>query len=89
MSIDKETATWIVNGLVEHEKRSGESPALLGAFRKGAHAAFSGVACPYPDHRTGRGSITFSRSFRRAWFRGLAKAQHKINEMEDGDVRES
>lgn len=42
------------------------------AFIKGWNAAESGCSrsdCPYPDHRNNMG-VTFSRGYRRAWFRG-------------------
>jgi ribosome modulation factor len=46
-----------------------------GAFKKGYFAAQSGDernTCPYHDWRTdnGRESVTFSRSFIRAWLNG-------------------
>lgn len=49
------------------------SHALYAAERKGREAALTGVRRrdnPYPDHRTDRGSVTFARGFRRAWFKG-------------------
>ena len=47
--------------------------AHRGAFWKGVAAAKAGEpesSCPYPDHRTDRGSVTFARSFLRAWRTG-------------------
>ena len=40
---------------------------------KGRQAALAGAgpeACPYPDHRTYHGAVTFSRAWRRAWQKG-------------------
>ena len=31
--------------------------------------------CPYWDHRTVNGKVTFSRSYRKAWFDGFKQAQ--------------
>jgi ribosome modulation factor len=45
----------------------------MGAFVKGWNAAQSGNArdtCPYPDHYNSMG-VTFSRGYRRAWFKGF------------------
>lgn len=47
--------------------------AFEGAERKGREAAEAGQpesACPYGDHRTWRGAVTFSRGFIRAWLKG-------------------
>ncbi len=47
--------------------------ALLAAMEKGRQARRSGLSeysNPYPDLRTERGSITFSRAFRRFWVEG-------------------
>ena len=45
--------------------------ALLGAFRRGTRDAENGVhQNPYGDIRAVRGSVTFSRAFRRFWQRG-------------------
>ena len=52
-------------------------PALNAAYHKGARAAAQGLSsehCPYPDKRTNRGSVTFSRAFRRAWMAGYQDA---------------
>lgn len=52
---------------------SGGTAALAGAERRGAEARAAGAARsanPYPDWRTNTGRLTFSRAFRRAWFRG-------------------
>jgi len=53
--------------------------ALIGACRKGYEAAERHVSkadIPYPDYRAPCGGVTFSRAFRRAWWRGydIAKA---------------
>jgi ribosome modulation factor len=53
------------------------SHALIAAERRGYEAALAGqprTSNPYPDHRTARGSVTFSRAFRRAWFAGYDAA---------------
>ena len=49
------------------------SMAYAGAWRKGAQAALSGKpesSCPYKDHRTYYGAVTWSRAFQRIWFAG-------------------
>lgn len=53
--------------------------AHLGAYRKGYHAGVESLqgivrSCPYIDYRKKDGRLTFSRSFRRAWFAGLDDA---------------
>lgn len=41
---------------------------LFGAYRKGYQCgADPDAQCPYPDTRTYRGGVTFSRAFRRKW----------------------
>lgn len=58
-------------------------PAFAGAYRKGVAARRDGiprVSNPYFDHRTARGSITFSRSFRRWWWRGWDHENKRIRE---------
>lgn len=58
------------------------NPALNGAYRKGREAYIADVPrtrCPYPDHTTARGAVTFSRAFRHAWLDGWDRAQ-----IEDG-----
>lgn len=55
-------------GATKMRKRFG-----IAAFRKGWMAAMSGIkreANPYPDYRTGGGQVTFSRAYRRHWFKG-------------------
>ena len=52
---------------------SQTTPQLKAAFRKGASAFKNGIprsGCPYGDSRTMRGSVTWSRSFLRAWIDG-------------------
>jgi hypothetical protein len=52
---------------------SGGTQALTGAERKGAAARAAGVPRdrnPYPDWRKDDGRLTFSRAFRRAWWKG-------------------
>lgn len=46
-----------------------------GAFERGLAAAGRGAGvgdCPYADTRTADGKPSWARSFRNAWFRGLA-----------------
>ncbi len=43
------------------------------AFWNGHKAGLAGVSpieCPYTDHRTFRGSVTFARAFLKAWHAG-------------------
>ena len=50
-----------------------ENPAFTAAREKGRKAGAEGKpksACPYGDHRTHRGAITWSRAFQRAWVEG-------------------
>jgi len=47
------------------------------AKQKGREAAMAGLprdTCPYLDHRTDRGTITWSRAFMRAWLEGYDQA---------------
>jgi len=47
------------------------------AKQKGREAALAGLprdTCPYLDHRTDRGTITWSRAFQRAWLEGYDQA---------------
>ena len=53
------------------------NPALRGAYLKGGRSAQAGEtlnACPYGDWRTHSGSVTWSRSFIRAWADGWRDA---------------
>lgn len=53
----------------------------LKAFSLGFIASQEGKsenACPYPDLRTDRGNVTFSRAYRRRWFTGYAAHQKTI-----------
>ena len=50
------------------------SKQVDAAKQKGREAARAGKRewdCPYPDYRTDRGGVTFSRAFRRAWLKGF------------------
>lgn len=49
----------------------------LSAFKEGWFAAFKGEPreCPYHDHRTVRGSVTFSRAYIRKWLAGYDACQ--------------
>ena len=54
------------------------NPAMASAYRKGMQAHAGGqpiTACPYGDQRTGRGAVTFSRAFIKAWGRGWKDAE--------------
>ena len=45
----------------------------LSAFKQGFESAYFNEPdenCPYFDHRTTNGSVTFSRAYRRKWFAG-------------------
>lgn len=47
--------------------------ALRGAYLKGQRAQLEGEpksACPYADHRTLRGRLTWSRAYEKAWSDG-------------------
>lgn len=48
--------------------------AHAGAFIRGAQARYHGKprnTCPYTDHRSAKGNrLTWSKSFRAAWFAG-------------------
>lgn len=73
----------------------GGNRALDSAWKKGALAAVEGKplsACPYWDHRTYRGGVTFSRAFQRAWCEGWHKAKGVkcgLNPNHDGPCRAS
>lgn len=61
------------------------SRALDGAERKGAEARRAGRprrANPYPDLRTNKGAITWSRAFRTAWDSGWTKADRTLTALE-------
>lgn len=50
-----------------------KNKAFLGAYLKGQTAARTGLSpetCPYSDHRTQGGSVTFSRAFKKYWMLG-------------------
>jgi ribosome modulation factor len=60
--------------------RKKQSP-FDAAERKGKEAANAGLtrdACPYRDRRTYKGTVTFSRAFRRAWMKGWKSAQNSF-----------
>lgn len=57
----------------------GFSVSFCSAYWRGARAFIEGAprtACPYPDHRTDRGSVTFSRGYRTAWRDGWDAAEY-------------
>lgn len=52
---------------------STKNKAFLSAYGKGWDAAENGYSpdsCPYTDHRTKSGAITFSRAFMKYWIMG-------------------
>jgi hypothetical protein len=51
------------------------SRAHQGAYRKGYQSLATNARNPYGDARTYRGSITWARSFRRAWVHGRRDAE--------------
>jgi hypothetical protein len=58
-----------------HNKRNR---AFQGAFKKGYLAFHDGKRLeenPYPDWRTYRGSVTYSRAFWRCWRAGFERAE--------------
>lgn len=50
------------------QNKSLDTAELKGA--RARHANLPTTRCPYPDHRTSGGQVTWSRAFRRAWLRG-------------------
>ena len=59
------------------------SKQLKTAERKGRNAARAGRTeedCPYKDRRTERGAITWSRAFRRAWFKGFRNEKKRMGD---------
>ncbi len=61
------------------------NPAFAAAYDKGAAAYDEGRpldACPYRDHRTDRGHITFSRAFRAAWRDGWRDRERVVIPLE-------
>jgi|GEM_PF-3976482 len=64
--------------VIEHVPDDFSNPAFQTAYRKGALAARNGEdrdSCPYPDHRQDSGRLTFSRAFRKEWYRGYDREQ--------------
>jgi len=64
--------------------RDDENRALKGAYRKGREAYADGQPierCPYPDWTTARGSVTFSRAFRRYWFEDYEELRARFEEL--------
>ena len=68
--------------------------ACYGAFRKGKMNAELGFGskCPYQDHTTRRGAVTFSRGIIKAWHDGFAAgtkaraAAARANGRKDGSI---
>lgn len=58
---------------MSHAAHNSRVSPLFTAQQNGCKAWDAGKSlddCPYPDLRTDRGSVTWSRSFRRAWIKG-------------------
>lgn len=51
----------------------------LSAFKRGWEDAQSNKPCPYFDHRTVKGQVTFARAYRRMWAKGV-EAYRTFNE---------
>ena len=52
--------------------------SMRGAYMKGARAFLSGETlgdCPYRDHRTDSGRLSWSRAYIRAWSDGFVDAE--------------
>lgn len=48
--------------------QEASSPQMASAIRRGYEDAANGIhECPYGDHRTGSGRVSWSRAFIRAW----------------------
>lgn len=66
--------------VIEHMPDDFSNPSFRTAYRKGALAARHGEprdSCPYPDHRQETGRLTFSRAFRKEWYRGFDREQER------------
>ena len=60
---------------------------FYGAYRKGFLAGLSGDdRCPYPDVRTWRGAVTWSRAYRRAWYDGHRDGGEDCESIQEGDI---
>lgn len=67
----------------EREVLATRNAAFVSAFEKGANARLAGKPAstnPYPDYRTDRGSVTFSRAFARYWQDGWTAADQAMQE---------
>lgn len=79
-----EEAIEIEYSRIYHVRRFG-----LTAFMRGWNAAKLGVSddednCPYPDKRTSRNQVTFSRGYRNMWRRGYyAYKRYNIDKIEE------
>ena len=76
-----------IPGTKTNNPKYPQHKALQGAHDFGVLAASQGLAKSqnkYPDYRTGRGCLTWSRSFRRAWAEGW-EAYHKFNQESQND----
>lgn len=71
-------------------RKSRTSP-LEGAYNKGMAARRGGTGYdgnPYPDHRGGDHgtNVTWSRAFRKAWFRGWMDIDRKLKQRTKGQT---
>lgn len=67
----------------DREVLGTRNAAFASAFHKGAAARVAGKPAnhnPYPDYRTDRGSVTFSRAFARYWQDGWETADRALQE---------
>lgn len=67
----------------DREVLDTRNAAFASAFHKGATARAAGKPAnhnPYPDYRTYRGSVTFSRAFARYWQDGWETADQAMRE---------
>lgn len=67
----------------DREHLATRNAAFASAFTKGATARLAGQPAsnnPYPDYRTDRGSVTFSRAFARYWREGWEAADQALQE---------
>lgn len=63
---------WSTKQIAETAEPRRRAPAFRGAHMKGVRAALFGPERnPYPDHRTYRGGVTFSRAFAKQWDEGF------------------
>lgn len=59
------------------------SAGLAAAYRRGRRDRYSGrteAMNPYPDHRTWRGAVTWSRAYRKEWSDGWRAGDRMLRE---------